>query len=195
MKIALATRNAGKAAELQALLGDQYELVTMDQLGIDSPAEDGLTFVENALIKARYTSHQSGLPAIADDSGLCVDAINGEPGIHSARYSGDGATDALNNAKLLAELGGVPMDERTARFHCTLVFIRHASDPEPIICQGIWHGRIVEEPKGENGFGYDPLFFADDVGCVSAELEPRAKNEKSHRGQAVALLRNQLKAV
>jgi XTP/dITP diphosphohydrolase len=191
-RVVLATRNAGKARELQKMLGNRFELLTLKDMDIPSPSEDGLTFVENALLKARHASRLAGLPAIADDSGLCVDALNGAPGIHSARYAGDNTTDALNNAKLLADLGGLPQEERTARFHCTLVYLRHAEDPEPVICQGIWYGRIVEEPKGENGFGYDPLFFADDTGCVSAELDAETKNKKSHRGKAVALLKDQI---
>ena len=188
LRVVLATGNAGNVRELQPLLGDYFALVSQAEFNIESPAETGLTFVENALIKARHAARESGLPALADDSGLCVDALNGAPGIHSARFAGKNATDALNNAKLLAELGGLPREERTARFHCTLVYLVHADDPEPLIAQGSWHGWILDEPQGENGFGYDPLFFAPDQSCASAELDAVTKNQVSHRGKAVAEL-------
>lgn len=184
----LASGNTGKIRELQHRLGNRFGLVSQNELGVIAPPEDGLTFVENALIKARAACEQTGLPAIADDSGLSVDALDGAPGIYSARFSGEGATDKSNNALLLEKLAGVDEEMRTARFQCALVYMRNASDPTPIICQGTWEGRITTEPKGENGFGYDPLFFAFDQECVSAELGPEQKNQVSHRGKAVNLL-------
>jgi len=187
-KVVLASGNAGKIREFQERLGDQFELISQKDLGVIAPPEDGLTFVENSLIKARAASKQTGLPAIADDSGLSVDALDGAPGIYSARFSGEQATDVSNNELLLSRLENVPEENRTARFQCALVFLKYASDPTPIICQGTWEGRILREPKGENGFGYDPLFYAYDQGCISAELAPEQKNKVSHRGKAMSLL-------
>lgn len=184
--IVLATGNQGKVKELQALLGDTFILKAQTELQVESPIEDGLTFVENALIKARHASKVTGLPAIADDSGLSVDALDGAPGIYSARYAGEDASDADNNAKLLAAIE--PHRNRSAHFHCALVYLQHWQDPTPIICEGVWHGHILTEAKGSNGFGYDPLFFATDQQCASAELTSAIKNAVSHRGKAVAQL-------
>lgn len=196
-KLVIATGNQGKLHELQTLLQDlPYQLITQKQLGISDADETGLTFVENALIKARHAAAISGLPALADDSGLCVDVMNGGPGIYSARYAGANAKDGTNNEKLLADLlpfrGAQPI---IARFVCVLVFLRHANDPLPIICQGIWQGEILPALRGSNGFGYDPLFWLPEHGCSSAELEPALKNTISHRGQAMAQLKAALNAV
>ena len=190
-RIVLASGNSGKLRELQAVFGsEEVELLPQSDFAVSSVAETGLSFVENALIKARHASEATGLPAIADDSGIEVDALNGEPGIYSARYAGsDGIeADALNNAKLLAELSNVPEAERTARFQCVIVYMRHARDPMPLICQGTWEGRILFAEQGENGFGYDPLFYVPTHDCSSAELDPATKNSLSHRGQALANL-------
>lgn len=191
-KVVLATGNAGKIRELQDRLGDQFELIAQTELSVIAPPEDGLTFVENALIKARAASEQTGMPAIADDSGLSVDALDGAPGIYSARFSGANATDKSNNELLLQKLSQVAEASRTARFQCALVYLKHASDPTPIICQGTWEGRITSEPAGTKGFGYDPLFFATEQSCVSAQLESAEKNRVSHRGKAMSLLITQL---
>lgn len=190
-RIVLASGNQGKLRELQAVLGgDTVELLPQSDFNVGSVAETGLSFVENALIKARHASEQTGLPAIADDSGIEVDALNGEPGIYSARYAGSEGddADALNNAKLLAELSDVPELERSARFQCVIVYMRHARDPMPLICQGTWEGRILFAEQGENGFGYDPLFYVPTHDCSSAQLDPATKNSLSHRGQALASL-------
>jgi XTP/dITP diphosphohydrolase len=159
------------------------------------PPEDGLTFVENALIKARAAALQTGLPAIADDSGLVVDALAGEPGIYSARYAGLGASDAANNDKLLAAMRDVPEGERSARFVSVVVYMRHAHDPLPLIAQGVWEGRILTSAVGEGGFGYDPLFYVPTHGCASAQLDANEKNRISHRGQSMQLLLKQLEAL
>ncbi len=193
-KLVIATGNQGKLHELQTLLHDlSIELITQKSLSIRDADETGLTFVENALIKARHAASISGLPALADDSGLCVDVMNGEPGIYSARYAGTGAKDSTNNEKLLHDLlpfrGEQPIK---AQFVCVLVFLRHANDPLPIICQGIWHGEILPAKQGDHGFGYDPLFWLPERGCSSAELEPSLKNQISHRGQAMAQLKQAL---
>jgi len=190
-RVVLASGNKGKLVELQTILAEkQVELVPQSELGVGSVPETGLSFVENALIKARHAAKETGLPAIADDSGIEVDALNGEPGIYSARYSGvDGAeADARNNIKLLAELEQVPEAERTARFQCVIVHMRHDKDPMPLICQGTWEGRILFEEQGENGFGYDPLFYVPEHDCASAQLSPEIKNSLSHRGQALRTL-------
>lgn len=188
-KIVLATGNAGKLREFQQMLGAQnIEFITQRSLGVDDADETGLSFVENAIIKARHASRISGLPAMADDSGLEVDALKGQPGIYSARFAGVGASDEENNHKLLEALSAVPEAKRSARFQCVIVFMRHAEDPMPFICQGSWEGRILFEAQGENGFGYDPLFFVPTHGCASAQLDPSIKNEISHRGQALRSL-------
>lgn len=191
-EIVLASGNAGKLRELQAMLDSfKVKLIPQSDFDLASAEETGLSFVENALIKARHACHETGLPAIADDSGIEVDALDGEPGIYSARYAGiEGPTaDAENNALLLAELEQVPEADRTARFQCVIVFMRHARDPMPLICQGTWEGRILFAASGGNGFGYDPLFYVPSHGCASAELSPEIKNAISHRGQALQQLK------
>lgn len=188
-RIVLASNNAGKVREINQLLAESHIQVEPQSVhGVGEVAETGLSFVENALIKARHASLHSGLPAIADDSGLEVDALEGAPGIYSARYAGPEADDAANNAKLLAALEGLAEDARDARFQCVLVYLRHPRDPMPIICQGTWEGRILHTPRGDNGFGYDPLFYVPTHGCSSAELDPLTKNQLSHRGQALRKL-------
>ena len=185
----LASNNPGKLREIQAMLDPQrYLLVAQSDLQIGEIAETGTTFVENAIIKARHAARESGCCALADDSGIEVDALQGAPGVHSARYAGDHASDASNNEKLLAELAGIPDHERSARFHCVIVYMRHALDPVPILCQGSWEGRILHEAMGDNGFGYDPLFYVPTHGCSSAQLDPAEKNRISHRGQALQKL-------
>lgn len=185
--ILLASGNAGKLRELGAVLAPLgVELLPQAHFGVPEVAETGLSFVENAIIKARAAALHSGLPAIADDSGLEVDYLNGAPGIYSARYSGAG--DAGNNTKLLQELEDVPEAQRTARFQCVLVFMRHAEDPTPLVCQASWEGFILRQPRGKNGFGYDPLFLVPDHNCSSAELPTEIKNRISHRARASALL-------
>jgi XTP/dITP diphosphohydrolase len=193
MRLVLASSNTGKLAELQPLLaGAGYELVTQGELGISDAIEDGHTFVENALIKARHACRGSGLPALADDSGIVVDALDGAPGLRSARYAGAHGDAASNNRKLLAELQGVPEDKRTARFVAVIVLLRHAEDPLPLVAQGVWEGRVLTAPRGENGFGYDPLFFDPLLGRGAAELEPGLKNQVSHRGKALQALKQLL---
>ena len=188
-KIVLASNNRGKLREMRDVLsGLDVELVAQAELGVTDADETGLSFLENALIKARHASSLTGLPAIADDSGIEVDALGGAPGIYSARYAGIEAGDEANNAKLLAELAETPDDERTARFHCVLVYLRSARDPMPQVYFGTWEGRILREAHGRNGFGYDPLFFVPTHGCASAELPPETKNALSHRGQALRSL-------
>lgn len=185
----IASGNPGKLAEFAQLLAHwDCEAVPQGEFEIPPVAETGDSFVENALLKAHAAAQYSGLPAIADDSGLEVDALDGAPGIYSARYAGDNAGDAANNRKLLDALQGVPEARRTARFHCALVYLRHWQDPNPVICQASWEGRILEAPAGEGGFGYDPLFFSPEQGCSAAELDRATKNRISHRGQAMALL-------
>ncbi|MFN2329197.1 MAG: RdgB/HAM1 family non-canonical purine NTP pyrophosphatase [Chromatocurvus sp.] len=187
-RVVVASGNAGKVAELSRTLAPlALELITQDSLGVPEVAETGVTFVENALIKARNASRHTGLPAIADDSGLEVSALHGAPGVHSARYSGEG--DAGNNAKLLRALAAVDDPARHARFYCALVLLRHADDPTPVIALGSWHGRILRERRGEGGFGYDPLFWVESHQCSAAELQREEKNRISHRGKAsIALL-------
>ena len=185
----LASGNAGKVREINQLLSAQRIRVS-PQSEYEAPEveETGLSFVENAILKARNAARHSALAAVADDSGLEVDALGGAPGIYSARYAGPGASDRENLDKLLAELTGLADTERTARFQCLIVYMRHAEDPTPIICQGTWEGRILHEPRGESGFGYDPVFFVPDQGCSAAELAPELKNRLSHRGQALRRL-------
>lgn len=188
-RIVLASGNPGKVREIGQLLAD-HDVTVLPQSDFDTPdiEETGLTFVENAILKARNAATHSGLPALADDSGLEVDALNGAPGIYSARYAGERCNDADNNAKLLDALKDVPEAQRTARFQCLLVYLRHADDPTPLIVQGTWEGRILTAPRGDNGFGYDPLFFVPDLGKSSAELPAEVKNRLSHRGQALRKL-------
>lgn len=188
-QIVLASNNSGKVREINQLLAE-HEIKVIPQKEFDIPDADetGLTFVENAILKARHAAALSGLPAIADDSGIEVDALKGAPGIYSARYAGPGCNDQDNNTKLLEALKDVPEAERTARFQCVMVYMRHAEDPTPIICQGSWEGQILTALQGDNGFGYDPLFLVPDEGCTSAELSPEQKNRLSHRGQALRKL-------
>ncbi len=188
-RVVLASNNKGKVREIQALLA-ALDVEILPQAQFDTPEieETGLTFVENAILKARNAAQHAGLPAIADDSGIEVDALNGAPGIYSARYAGVGASDAQNLQKLLSDLRDVPEATRTARFRALVVYMRHALDPTPIICQGTWEGRILLAPKGENGFGYDPVFFVPTHGCAAAELDAATKNSLSHRGQALRQL-------
>lgn len=192
-KIVLASNNAGKIREIMGLLeGRNIEILPQSAFIAAEVEETGLTFIENAIIKARHAASCSGLSAIADDSGLEVDALNGAPGVFSARYAGIGASDQANNEKLLLELAGIPDERRTARFRCVMVYLRHAGDPSPLIGQGVWEGRILHEPSGASGFGYDPLFFAPGTGCAAAELSPAEKNRLSHRGKALRALAAQL---
>jgi len=198
-KIVLASNNKGKVREFGEMLSTlNMEVVPQGNFNIEDADETGLTFVENAIIKARHASAIAGLPAIADDSGLEVDFLNGAPGIYSARYSGqkntgEGASDEKNLLKLLDVLKEVPEEKRTARFQCVLVYMRHAEDPTPLICQGTWEGIITTEPHGENGFGYDPIFYVPTHNCSSAELDAEEKNKLSHRGQALKKLLAALK--
>jgi XTP/dITP diphosphohydrolase len=192
-QVVLASSNPGKVREINELLADlALNVVPQSEYGVTDAEETGLTFVENAILKARNAALHTGLPAIADDSGIEVDALNGAPGIYSARYAGTGAGDRANLEKLLTELAGVPEEKRTARFQCLMVYLRHAHDPVPLICQGTWEGRILLAPRGDNGFGYDPVFYVPTHDCSSAELPPEIKNTLSHRGQA---LRNLLAAL
>jgi XTP/dITP diphosphohydrolase len=185
-KIVLASGNAGKLREFQQLLsGCGFEVVPQSDFNLNNADETGTTFVENAIIKARHACQQTGLPAIADDSGIEVDALNGRPGVYSARYAGENANDAANNQKLLHELEGVSTEKRTARYHAVLAYMRHADDPTPILCHGTWEGVILTEARGQGGFGYDPLFFVPTHNCASAELDKAEKNRISHRGKAM----------
>ena len=191
-KIVLASGNAGKLAEIARILEDlDIAVVPQSEFGVADADETGTTFVENALIKARHAVDATGLPAIADDSGICVDALDGRPGVYSARYAGPDATDDSNNDLLLRELDGVPDDERGAAFHCVACFVAPGFD-EPVIAQGEWRGRILRERRGAGGFGYDPLFYLPSLGLSSAELSPQEKNARSHRGQAIAALGRKL---
>jgi XTP/dITP diphosphohydrolase len=190
-QLVLASHNAGKLKELQAMLGESVQLHSIGEFSSVEPEETGLSFVENAILKARNAARISGLPALADDSGLAVDFLGGAPGIYSARYA-DGQGDAANNAKLLDVLKDVPQAERGAQFVCVLALVRHADDPLPIICEGLWHGRILPAASGEHGFGYDPLFWVPERDCSSAELSPSDKNLISHRARAMDLLRQRL---
>ncbi|MGR9071623.1 MAG: RdgB/HAM1 family non-canonical purine NTP pyrophosphatase [Gammaproteobacteria bacterium] len=183
-EIVLASANQGKISEIKALLGG-CRILPQSQFNVVEVEETGLTFVENAIIKARNAAKCTGLPAIADDSGLVVDALNGAPGILSARYAGEGASDQENNDKLLKELETTPDSERSARFICVIALMKHALDPMPILAQGIWEGKILFQPKGRHGFGYDPVFWASSENCASAELPPEIKNTISHRGKAL----------
>ena len=190
-----ATGNRGKLAEIERLLdGLGWEIAAQSALGVEPPPEDGLTFVENAIIKARHASERTGRPALADDSGLVVDALGGAPGIRSARYAGPGGGDAANNEKLLGALAGAPEGERSARFECAVVWMRHSQDPVPLIARGTWAGRVLEAPRGANGFGYDPLFLDPAAGRTAAELTPECKDALSHRGQALRALRAMMQA-
>lgn len=196
MDIVLASGNAGKLKEFAALLeGSNINLISQAELGIDGAEETGLSFIENAILKARHASEQSGKPALADDSGLAVDALQGAPGIYSARYSGLGATDQSNIDKLLVELDGVPAEQRQAQFHCVLVFMRHPQDPTPIVCHGVWEGLIAEQASGNSGFGYDPVFWVPELNCTAADLTRERKSAISHRGKALKQLSEMLPAL
>lgn len=194
-KLVLATGNQGKVKEMADLLADfGFDVVAQSDYNVSSVAETGTTFIENAIIKARHAAKETGLPAIADDSGLEVDFLKGAPGIYSARFAGEDASDAENIDKLLAEMKDVPEDQRTARFHCVLVMMRHENDPTPLVCHGSWEGSILSERHGENGFGYDPVFWVPEDQCASAELAPARKKQLSHRGKALQQLFSALKA-
>ena len=190
-QLVLASHNAGKLKELQAMLGASVQLRSVSEFSTVEPEETGLSFVENAILKARNAARLSGLPALADDSGLAVDFLGGAPGIYSARYA-EGLGDAANNAKLLQALQDVPVEQRGAQFVCVLALVRHAEDPLPILCEGLWPGRILTAASGAHGFGYDPLFWVPERSCSSAELGPVEKNQLSHRARAMALLRQRL---
>ena len=190
MKLVLASSNAGKLVELRDLLGDAgIELHAQSEFGVDDAEETGLSFIENAILKARHASRATGLAALGDDSGLCVDALDGAPGLYSARYAGSHGNSEANIDKLLGALDGVPDEQRSGRFVCVLALVRHADDPMPVIAEGIWEGRVLHARIGSNGFGYDPVFFSPAHGCGAAELPAATKNRDSHRGIALAKLR------
>lgn len=196
-RVVLASGNAGKLREFQTLLADVgFEVIPQSEYQVPDADETGLSFVENAIIKARHACQLTGLPAIADDSGLEVDALQGKPGIYSSRFAGvEGADkDAANNQKLLNSLEGLAQAERTARFQCVLVYMRHAEDPTPVICQGSWEGLILHQASGSGGFGYDPLFYVPEKDCASAELDKTEKNAISHRGKAMKQLLEKLRS-
>jgi XTP/dITP diphosphohydrolase len=193
MRVVLASSNAGKLRELGELLAPfEFQLVSQAALGIETPPETGQTFEQNALLKARHASAAARLPALADDSGIEVDALGGRPGIYSARFAGEGASDADNLRKLLQEMHDVPPTSRTARYQCVIAFVRAANDNEPILAQGTWEGSLISEPRGLGGFGYDPIFVPRSLNRTAAELDPREKNSLSHRGQALRALVEQL---
>lgn len=195
----LASNNAGKLREFSDLLAPMnISIEPQRQLGVEDAIEDGLSFIENAIIKARHAAQITGRPALSDDSGLEIDALNGAPGIYSARYAsmdGGEKSDLANLQKVLKDLEGLPAEQRTARFHCVLAFMRHAEDPTPIVIQGSWEGRILEAPSGENGFGYDPIFWVESHQCSSAELSKEVKNQLSHRGQAVRAFKKRMETL
>lgn len=194
-KVILASGNAGKLREFKRILAEfDLDVAPQSEYNVPDAEETGLTFVENAILKARNACAHTGFASISDDSGIEVDALNGQPGIYSARFSGEGATDAKNNALLLEKLAGLPEQHRTARYQCVLVYMRHANDPTPIICQGAWEGTILTAPRGEGGFGYDPLFWVPSHQCASAELNADVKNSISHRAIAMQALLSQIRA-
>ncbi len=191
VKIVLASGNKGKLQEFRQMLEPMgYEIHPQSEFNVTEAEEPFGTFVENALAKARHVSRQTGLPAMADDSGICVDALGGQPGVHSARYAGDSKSDDRNNQKLIADLAGV--ENRAANYYCVLVYVRSADDPQPIIADGRWSGIVIDEPKGKNGFGYDPYFLVPEFGKTAAELSPEEKNACSHRGKALQALMEKL---
>ncbi|RUO19984.1 non-canonical purine NTP pyrophosphatase, RdgB/HAM1 family [Aliidiomarina iranensis] len=193
LQLVLATGNKGKVVELSELLAPLgWQVTPQAELNVSDADETGLTFIENAIIKARHACESTGLPALADDSGLAVKALGGSPGIYSARYAGSNATDTDNLNKLLTDMENVPTDERQAEFHCVLVFMQSASDPTPIVCHGRWQGMITREPAGSGGFGYDPIFWIPELNCTSAELSKPEKQALSHRAKALQLLVQQL---
>ncbi len=194
-RIILATNNLGKTAEFKQLLAPfNWQVISQTEFNLASVEETGLTFIENAILKARYAAEKTGLAAIADDSGLEVDALNGAPGIYSARYAGEQCDFLANCQKLLTELKDIPFEQRTARFHCVLAYLKYPEDPAPLVCHGSWEGIILNEMRGTEGFGYDPLFYVPSQGCSAAELAPSVKNTISHRAKAFAALVQQLKA-
>lgn len=193
VKLVIASGNQGKITEIKhALKNTHFELISQNEFNVAEAEENGLSFIENALIKARNAARHTGLAALADDSGLVVDALCGAPGIYSARYAGPDASDEDNVRKLLQQLKETPNTEASAHFHCAMAFVRHEKDAAPIIAEGVWHGRIVDTPKGENGFGYDPIFYLDSPGCTAAELSKDEKNSFSHRGLAIKELSRKL---
>lgn len=192
MKLVLASSNAGKLAELRDLLGVARHLHAQSEFGVGDADETGLSFVENAILKARHAARATGLPALGDDSGLCVDALDGAPGLYSARYAGTHGDADGNIDKLLGELDGIDDAGRTARFVCVLALVRSAIDPRPLIAEGVWEGRILHTRRGNEGFGYDPVFFSPVHGCSAAELDATVKNRDSHRGLALARLKERL---
>lgn len=192
-KIVFASGNAGKVKEIKAMLGDAVDLVLQAELGIAGAEETGTTFTENALLKARHAAAESGLPALADDSGISVDALGGAPGVRSARYAGEDASDTDNLNKLLDAMAGET--NRGARFTCVLTYVRSADDTDPVIAEGHWEGSIAKAPSGQGGFGYDPIFIDADSGITSAELSPEQKNQRSHRGKALKVLRDKLQGI
>jgi XTP/dITP diphosphohydrolase len=195
MKWVIASSNAGKLREFREMLGDSgIEFVTQGELGIGDADETGLTFVENALLKARKAARETGMPALGDDSGLCVDALGGAPGLYSARFAGVHGNAGANIDKLLDALRDVPQAQRGAHFYAVIVLLRHAEDPQPLIAEGVWSGRILYERRGDGGFGYDPVFFDPELGVCAAELDAQRKNRISHRGRALAALRAKLLA-
>lgn len=191
-ELVLASGNAGKVREFQALIGGAWNLRPQSEFGVVPVEETGDTFLANALLKARHAARVTGLPALADDSGIEVDALGGAPGVRSARYAGPEADDDANNTKLLAALSGIPDDRRTARYRCVLVWVDNADDPAPLLAEGVWEGRILRSPRGSGGFGYDPVFLDLATGLAAAELTAAAKDSRSHRGQALARLRKLL---
>lgn len=196
MKLVLASGNAGKLGEIREILADlDVELMPQGQLGVNDAEETGKSFIENAILKARHAARITGLPALGDDSGICVDALGGAPGLQSARYAGGHGNSAANIVKLLDALKEVPEASRGAHFFCVIALMRSADDPAPLIAEGRWHGRILNAPRGNGGFGYDPVFFDAKRNCSAAELEPAEKNRASHRGQALARLRELLPLV
>ena len=192
MKLILASSNGGKLAELRELLGDTFELHAQSEFGVTDADETGLSFVENAILKARHAAQATGLPALGDDSGLCVDALDGAPGLYSARYAGTHGNADANIDKLLRDLESIAHGHRSARFVCVLALVRHANDPQPLIAEGTWEGRILHSRQGANGFGYDPVFFSPAHVCSAAELDAAVKNRDSHRGVALARLKKRL---
>jgi len=195
MKLVLASSNAGKLAELRELLGDGFDVRAQSEFGVADADETGLSFIENAILKARRASRASGLPALGDDSGLCVDALHGAPGLYSARYAGTHGDSEANIDKLLRELEGVADAERGARFVCVMALVRDPADPQPLVAEGVWEGRVLRERRGANGFGYDPVFLDPAEGVSAAQLDPATKNATSHRGRALALLRERMAAL
>jgi len=194
-KIVLASNNAGKAREIaQILSAYDISVVPQSDFGVPEIPETGLTFVENALLKARNACHHTGLPALADDSGLEIDALQGAPGLYSARYAGENASDEDNWKKVLHKLKDIPEAQRTARFQCLMVLLQHETDPTPLIFQGTWDGRVLTEPQGDNGFGYDPIFYVPEHNCSSAQLTAKQKNVLSHRGKALSALATRMKS-